>query len=156
MHPAFREVVDTLHPSFERLISMQFVNSSCLPKAVPKQGVYLFSENGRALYVGRTNDIRKRLRSHCQPSAGPEKAAFAFKLAREATGMTKASYLPNEESREGLMGNPSFAAAFISAKERVSKMDIRFVEEADQRRQALLEIYCAVSLDTPYNDFGTY
>jgi len=29
-------------------------------------------------------------------------------------------------------------------------------EETDQNRQALLEIYCAVVLRTPYNNFGTH
>jgi len=29
-------------------------------------------------------------------------------------------------------------------------------EEVDQTRQALLEIYCAVALATPYNDFATH
>ena len=29
-------------------------------------------------------------------------------------------------------------------------------EEVDQTRQALLEIYCAVVPETPYNDFGTH
>ncbi len=35
-------------------------------------------------------------------------------------------------------------------------MEYRYVEEPDQNRQALLEIYCAIVLDTPYNDFGTH
>jgi hypothetical protein len=35
-------------------------------------------------------------------------------------------------------------------------MDIRFVEENDPLRQALLEIYAAVALCTPYNDFETH
>ena len=35
-------------------------------------------------------------------------------------------------------------------------MEYRYVEETDQIRQALLEIYCSVALDTPYNDFGTH
>ena len=34
-------------------------------------------------------------------------------------------------------------------------MEYRYVEEADKNRQALLAIYCAVVLGTPYNDFGT-
>jgi hypothetical protein len=34
-------------------------------------------------------------------------------------------------------------------------MQYRYVEEADQNRQAMLEIYCAVVLATSYNDFGT-
>jgi hypothetical protein len=33
-------------------------------------------------------------------------------------------------------------------------MDVRYVEETDPQRQALLEIYVAVVLETPYNDFG--
>jgi hypothetical protein len=35
-------------------------------------------------------------------------------------------------------------------------MEYRYVEEADQNSQALLEIYCAVVLQTPYNDFNTH
>ncbi len=54
------------------------------------------------------------------------------------------------------MFDPAFAAAFTAAKERIRQMEYRYVEEADQNRQALLEIYCAVVLATPYNDFGTH
>ena len=35
-------------------------------------------------------------------------------------------------------------------------MDIRFVEERNPLIQALLEIYAAVELQTPYNDFDTH
>ena len=35
-------------------------------------------------------------------------------------------------------------------------MDLRFVEEADPTRQALLEIYASVVLRTEYNDFDTH
>jgi hypothetical protein len=54
------------------------------------------------------------------------------------------------------MLDPTFAAAFSDAKQRIRAMDYRFVEEGDQNRQALLEIYCAVVLNTRYNDFGTH
>jgi hypothetical protein len=54
------------------------------------------------------------------------------------------------------MLDPAFAAAFIAAKKRIRAMEYRYVEEKDQNRQALLEIYCAVALSTPYNDFGTH
>ena len=46
--------------------------------------------------------------------------------------------------------------AFEKAKERVRKMDFRAVAESDQTTQALLEIYCAITLKTPHNDFGTH
>jgi hypothetical protein len=52
------------------------------------------------------------------------------------------------------MQNQAFAEGFIAAKQRLNRMQIRFVAEPDQLRQALLEIYCAVALGTRYNDFG--
>ena len=58
--------------------------------------------------------------------------------------------------RKGLMEDPVFKAAFMAAKARIRNMDYRFVEETDQNTQALLEIYCAVVLSTPYNDFKTH
>jgi hypothetical protein len=45
--------------------------------------------------------------------------------------------------------------AFVAAKARLRAMDIRYVEEADQPRQAMLEIYCALALGTPH-DFTTH
>jgi hypothetical protein len=54
------------------------------------------------------------------------------------------------------MLNPDFEKAFRSAKDRIRKMDYRYVEEACQNRQALLEIYSAVVLETAFNDFGTH
>jgi len=51
---------------------------------------------------------------------------------------------------------PAFRGAFHAAKARIRAMDYRFVGESDQTCQALLEIYCAVALATPYNDFGTH
>ncbi len=35
-------------------------------------------------------------------------------------------------------------------------MDFRFVEVVDQTRQSLLELYTAIALDCPYNDFNTH
>ena len=69
---------------------------------------------------------------HCNPSATHHMAAFAFKLAREATGKTTASYKAGADSRKGLMLNPEFRATFDAAKARIRQMDLRFVEETDQ------------------------
>jgi len=55
-----------------------------------------------------------------------------------------------------LMRDPDFKAAFSASKARIRAMDYRFVEELDPMRQALLEIYCAAALETPYNDFRTH
>ncbi len=83
-------------------------------------------------------------------------AAFAFRLAREATGNLRASYKKGEGSRAGLMENPAFAGAFTLAKGRIREMDLRFVDESDPVRQTLLEVYVAVVLKTPYNDFDNH
>ena len=155
MDAAFQQYVDLLHPSFERLIDMPPMRILSLPKELPLQCIYLFSEGERALYVGRSNRFRSRLRQHSIDSAPHNQASFAFRLAREATGNTEASYKP-EGSRSSLLADPDFAQQFLLPKRRVRAMDLRYVEETDQLRQALLEIYISVVLRTPYNDFSTH
>jgi hypothetical protein len=76
-------------------------------------------------------------------------------LARERTGRLEASY-SKKDSRKALQADPAFAAAFDEAKARIRKMDLRFVEEHDPLKQALLEIYVSIVLATPYNDFNTH
>lgn len=155
MNETFRKHAESLHPTFERLISMSPVKIATLTKRPPAKCIYLFSENGRHLYVGRTRKFRQRLRQHSIPAAQHNQAVFAFKLAREATGRTEAAY-SKKGSRAELQNDPQFAEAFTLAKARIRSMELRFVEESDPLRQALLEIYVAVALGTPYNDFETH
>jgi hypothetical protein len=156
MDAKFARLVESLAPKLEELLAQTPLRYGKLPRNMAQSGVYLFTEGGRHLYVGRSNSLRGRYGRHCRPGATYRQAAFAFQLAREVTGRTVPAYRPGSESRSGLMLNPVFAAAFTSAKERIRGMDYQFVGEADQTRQALLEIYCAVVLGTPYNDFGTH
>lgn len=155
MDAAFQQYLEELHPSFERLVSMPAVSILNLPNKLPQQCVYLFGEDGHHLYVGRSNKFRNRLRQHSSDGAPHNQAVFAFKLARKATGRTEVSYKP-EGSRGALLAYPDFAEAFLSSKHRVRAMDLRYVEEANQPRQALLEIYASIVLRTPYNDFATH
>ncbi|EIM30450.1 hypothetical protein [Microvirga lotononidis] len=67
-----------------------------------------------------------------------------------------ASYRPRKDSRKGLMEDPAFAAVFVTAKARIKEMEFRFVEKADPKRQAFLEIYYSIALSTPLNDFDTH
>lgn len=156
MHPTFTGLIEGLHPKFEQLIAMPPCRAGVLPRNMPKQGVYLFSEGEHHLYVGRSNNLRGRYGRHCNPGATHRMAAFAFKLAREATGKMTASYKAGDDSRNGLMLNPAFLAAFVTAKARIREMDYRYVEEANQNAQALLEIYCTIALDARFNDFDTH
>lgn len=127
-----------------------------LPKDMPKAGVYLFSEGDEFLYVGRSNDIRARIRRHCRPGATHRMAAFAFRLARHATGRLEATYKPGDGSRAALVVEPAFAAAFTGAKDRIRGMELRFVEESDPVRQALLEVYVALAVKAKHNDFDNH
>jgi hypothetical protein len=82
-------------------------------------------------------------------------AVFAFRLARAETGNTIAAY-SQAGSRSALALDPEFAGAFLRAKARIRNMELRYVEAADPLRQALLEIYVAVVLNTEHNDFETH
>ena len=86
---------------------MRPVSPCNVPLDAPKAGVYVLSENGQNLYVGRSNDIRGRIGRHCKHSATDKMAAFAFRLAREATGKTKATYKKGEGTRKALIEDPA-------------------------------------------------
>lgn len=124
-----------------------------LPKDMPSAGIHLFSEAGRPLYVGRTNNLRKRLQYHTRNNHN--QATFAFLLARHKTGRLKASY-PPRGSRKDLLTDPEFRAAFDAARKRICRMDVQFVEEADPIRQALLEVYAALEPRAEYNNFDNH
>jgi len=155
MNKTFQAHVEVLPVLFERLLEMPPIRVCELPKSMPKHGVYVLTENSKHLYVGRSNRLKNRMRDHCSASSPERKSAFAFQLAREATGRTKASY-KREGSRKELMKDPVFSAAFVKAKQRISRMHVRYVEESNPVRQALLEIYAAIALETPYNSFDNH
>lgn len=155
LHAAFSEYVESIHASFERLMGMESVTIATVPRGAPSECIYLFSEGLQHLYVGRTRHLRQRLRQHSIPAAQHNQAVFAFRLAREMTGRLTATY-SKEGSRVALSSDAEFSSAFLEAKRRVREMQVRYIEERDPLRQALLEIYVAVVLKTPYNDFDTH
>ena len=155
MNQKFQDLVASLEPKYRALLEMEPVRFGSLPKEIPERGIYVFSEGGQHLYVGRTNGIRRRLQNHCRLSGTHYTATFAFRIARQKTGQTKASYAKSG-SRDQLSKDPVFRPEFERAKQRVNTMDIRFVEETDAVRQALLEIYVALALETIFNDFDNH
>lgn len=155
MDARFAKLIEALHPSFERLLEMSPVTTETLPRGMPKSGIYLFSEGNKYLYVGRSNRLRSRIRRHGVVASKHNVASFAFLMARKQTGRVTASYRA-EGSREHLVEDPAFSDAFTDAKARIRRMSVRFVQENDQLRQALLEIYVHVVLRTPFNDFATH
>ena len=153
MDRQFAALVDTVAPTCERLLGMEPLIASQVPAGTPVGGVYLFSEHGSHLYVGRTKRvIGVRIRSHFGQNLSA--ATFAWLLAREATG-SNASYT-KARSRMMLLTDPDFKAAHDRARARIRGMHVRYVHEPDPLRQALLEIYVAVAAEAKYNDFDTH
>ena len=155
MDATFRTHLAIAHRKLRALLASTPVQPGALPIKMPASGVYLFTERGKHLYVGRSNRLRKRIPLHYRSASKHSSAAFAFRLARKSTRRQVASY-KTEGSRKQLAADPAFARAFLRAKERVGRMAIRFVEEKDQLRQTLLEVYAAAVLSTPFNDFNTH
>jgi hypothetical protein len=152
MNPKFLKLTNRLEEKFRALKSMRPFAAEKVPNDTPKGGIYLFSENSVPLYAGRTKrKISTRIRGHFSTA---DDCPFAWRLAREETGCP-ATY-SSKGSRRDLLSKLSFRRAYKKAKQRIRKMDVRFVEEADPLRQALLEIYVAVAVGAKHNDFDTH
>jgi hypothetical protein len=121
---------------------------------IPLQGVYLFTDKGKHLYVGRSDNIRNRMGLHSRPSSAHNQATFAFRLAKSRLRVGGPTY-KSKGSRTDLISDSKFVKAFRAAKVDVRRMEVRFLSEPDPIRQALLEIYMSVALKTPFNDFKT-
>ena len=153
MDPKFNGLIENLHQKYLHLIQMSPVKIDTLPKNTPQGGVYLFSIGGQHLYAGRTKKlIGDRVKDHV--SKAPD-CPFAWHLAREETGLKKASYKP-EGSRKHLLSQPEFKAAYERAKQTIRTMEVRYVQETDPVKQALLEIYVAIVAGAKHNDFDTH
>ncbi len=125
-------------------------------KAVPKSGVYVFYENNKPIYVGRSNNMKERLLQHGRRSSGHNQASFAFILAKEAMKVDGKGLRKEQITRKELEGAPGFKQAFSRQKLRVRQMTIRLIGINDQTTQALFEIYASLALNTHYNDFSTH
>ena len=126
---------------------------------VPQKGIYVFYENDRPIYVGRTNRMRLRILEHGRASSTHNSASFAFLLAVEQA--EKKGMDCKNRNRNELEQDPKFAPLFTAAKERVRRMGIRVVAIDDAVEQTLFEVYAAMSLGTMrqqggYNDFENH
>ena len=119
-------------------------------RSIPKApGIYLFSEAGEPIYVGQTRNLRRRLADHTNPSGGHNTATFAFLLARDGAEQAGAETRAELESR--------LQQPFEKAKDRVSRMDVQFIEMDDPIERTLFEVYAVLHLGTEkYNSFETH
>jgi len=121
-------------------------------KDLPQQGVYVFYDGEKPVYVGRSSrqTIKKRLQQHTAPSSRENQAVFAFRLLQESVGEKTGHGTP--------LTRPQFAKKydkeFNQAKGKVAGMKVRAIEISDPATRAVFEIYAAVALNTPYNSFS--
>ena len=153
-HDEFTQAVQNAKKKCAALLASPRCSMYSLPTVMPLKGVYLFSEKGRALYAGRSDKLRKRLRLHVRNSHNT--ATFAFLIARDKTGLKKATYQKTGSRNELLKKNRRFLSEFELARESIRCMDIQFIEEAEPTKQALLEICVALLAGTKYNRFDNH
>ena len=123
----------------------------------PKQGVYVFyDEEEKPIYVGRSNNIRQRIRQHGADSSMNESATFAFELLQE--DQMDEPDIPGRRSpgvtRKQLQNK--YPEKFAAKRKRVRDMKIQVVEITDQPLQYVFEAYAILTLGTTrYNKFWT-
>ena len=163
----FDALRDRLAPELEKLLDCPAhtrIKIKGVPHiAVPQQpGVYLFTEDSKHRYVGRSKNLNMRLGHHTQPRSGENSAPFAFNIARRAA--LEAGFAVAGRSRESLGADGVFVEKYFApAKERVRAMEFRFVtfnpDEPDADAfSTIFEVYAAMVLGTDgdFNLFHTH
>jgi hypothetical protein len=96
---------------------------------IPKSGVYAFFENDKAIYIGRSNRMKERLKKHSSISADQYSASLAFRIAKK--DYLDKSLVKKKPKNSELMANSDFLNRFNAAKMRISISKIRFIEVKD-------------------------
>jgi hypothetical protein len=136
-----------------------------------QRGVYLFTERGKHLYVGRTGitarsrasggppitSFRHRFNQHTQPGRPPGAASFANRLMRTAA-KRQGIEVPGGWWENRHADAIEVYGLFCAAKTRIGAMECRVVAFNDDLkgvRSSVAEIYVHTLLATRYNDFST-
>ena len=120
-------------------------------KNLPQYGIYVFFENNKPIYVGRTKNFLRRLRQHGAKGSNHNSAPFAFNLAKNKLNKS------HSFTRREMEKDPKFIKEFKNAKARVRSMSYRVIEITDPIIQTIFEVYCALELKTKkYNNFETH
>lgn len=134
-----------------------------------QHGVYLFTENGRPQYVGRTG-LTERARMAGKPGSSsfltrltghvkrdPGSASFAWRLAMEKAlaQVAAGEREPLPATRKLRVKDAGLLELFREEQRRVEEMEFRVVRIDDERLAYVFELYAAWVLQTPYNSFAT-
>lgn len=166
---AWAELQAWLPEMLDRLCHSEVFDRRHRPSA-EQRGIYLFSEEGDDLYVGRTGitartrragtapstSFRSRFDQHTQDGQPPWSAPFAMRLARAEAAQrdipVPGDWWSNRKDHLELL------ELFRAAKHRIADhMEMRIVSFDDDElgiRSTIAEIYAHAMLGTPYNDFS--
>lgn len=119
-------------------------------KKLPNRGVYVFYECGKPMYVGRSNQIWERIRTHGRNGATHNQASFAFRLLAKEYNLDIGHSEPRNRSQIAEV----YAKEFRIQKQRVRSMTIRAVTIVDDTVSYLFEAYAILALGT--NEFNKF
>lgn len=152
MNAEFQAIIELFPGYMKELLKSPPVPANEL-KNVPKQGIYVFYEDNKPIYVGRSKNFRQRFKQHSQMSSNHNSATFAFIIAKHDA---EKKNIDLNKTRDELQVDPDFLPFFKNAKERVSEMKIKVIDIENPIEQTLFEVYAALELKTPYNDWETH
>ncbi|KII14796.1 GIY-YIG nuclease family protein [Phaeobacter sp. S60] len=121
---------------------------STRPAGFKIPAIYIFYENSKPVYVGRTNNLEQRLRAHV--TASHNSASFALKRTRKRhQEISKATY-KTALSRSEITAHEIYGATFREEINNIKGMNFRFLEIKSHIEQYLTELYVtmALGLDT--------
>ena len=151
MNAEFQEIIDQMESLLTTLRCCAPLTWNNL-RSLPQQGVYVFYENDKPIYTGRSRRMPQRIREHGGASSRHESATFAFKLFREAIGEPEGH--SSKYTRKELQDQ--HPEEYANQRQRVRSMRIRAVEITDPLVQTVFEIYAVIELGTThYNKFRT-
>ena len=153
----FEEVIDKMCKYMKKLEACEKMGMEttaerrALREKLPaRKGVYALYEQGKPMYVGRSDKLADRLLQHGQPRGGSETASFAFNMA-------KCEFKECQPlSRKQLQKDARFMVLFTAAKDRVRKMEVRVVGIENDIEQTIFEVYAHLELRTQYNSFENH
>ena len=117
---------------------------------LPNRGVYVFYEHCQPLYVGRSNDIWKRIRQHGVRNANHGQANFAFRLLAREYNLDIGHGAPLTRAQIA----QQYEEEFRQQKERVRDMQNKAVGIIDHTQSYFFEAYAILALGT--TDFNRF
>lgn len=118
------------------------------------KGVYVFFEDDVPVYVGKTDNLVRRLSEHAREGSKNNDANFAFKIAK--LEWFEQNKLEEKITRKFLDQLPEFSSTFKKAKSRVGNMTMKYVPIDDPYEQYLFEFFAALHFKTKYNEFKNH